>query len=108
MEIDPAALSRTTTTIDTSVAPSALSKPLTGTSKDAQKSKAPPVAPRVDLEPFYTEIKASIGDNWATYKDSVSQFILGMPELFSFFILKLLLSHVGACANMYCSIRRLS
>lgn len=33
--------------------------------------------PRVDVEPIYTALKASIGDHWATYKDAVSRFVLG-------------------------------
>ena len=43
-----------------------------------QKSNKPPqVIPRVDIEPLYTSLKSAIGDNWATYKDGVSRFILG-------------------------------
>lgn len=36
-----------------------------------------PIPPRVDLEPIYTQLKASIGDNWPLYKTSVSEFVMG-------------------------------
>lgn len=77
--MDPAALSKPDSESQASETPASSSRPLPNgniptTSKAA---KAPPATPRVDLEPFYTGIKAQIGDNWATYKDAISRFVLG-------------------------------
>lgn len=52
----------------------------TGTSSPAAKAgalKQPATAPRVDLEPLYTALKASISEYWAEYKDAVALFVLG-------------------------------
>ena len=42
-----------------------------------QKNGRIPV-PRVDLEPIYTQLKASLGDQWNDYKAATNAFILGM------------------------------
>lgn len=34
-------------------------------------------APRIDIEPLYTALKAQIGDHWAAYKEAISLFVLG-------------------------------
>ncbi|KAI9725385.1 MAG: transcriptional coactivator hfi1/ADA1 [Chrysothrix sp. TS-e1954] len=78
VDIDPAALSRSESIPNGITTPSATTKPLITTSTTTQKAaKAAPSAPRVDLEPLYTSLKTSIGDNWGDYKDAVSRFILG-------------------------------
>jgi transcriptional coactivator HFI1/ADA1 len=39
-------------------------------------------APRIDVEPLYTALKSAIGDaDWAVYKNTISQFMLGMVIL---------------------------
>jgi transcriptional coactivator HFI1/ADA1 len=35
-------------------------------------------APRIDVEPLYTQLKSAIGDNWPLYKLSVAEFAIGM------------------------------
>ena len=50
--------------------------PLT-TSTSQKGSKPAQVCPRIDIEPLYTALKSGIGDNWTTYRDAVSRFILG-------------------------------
>ncbi|OMP81489.1 Transcriptional coactivator HFI1/ADA1 [Diplodia seriata] len=34
-------------------------------------------APRIDIEPLYTALKAQIGEHWAAYKEAISLFVLG-------------------------------
>jgi transcriptional coactivator HFI1/ADA1 len=34
-------------------------------------------APRIDVEPLYTQLKSAIGDNWPLYKLSVAEFAIG-------------------------------
>jgi hypothetical protein len=36
------------------------------------------MAPRIDVEPIYTALKLSIGENWQLYKATVAEFVLGM------------------------------
>jgi hypothetical protein len=51
------------------------------TSAPVQKQPLRPavtIAPRIDVEPIYTALKALIGENWQTYKTSVAEFVLGM------------------------------
>jgi hypothetical protein len=38
-------------------------------------------APRVEIEPLYTELKKLVGDHWSTYKDAFGQFMLGKTGL---------------------------
>jgi len=38
------------------------------------------MAPRVDIETIYTELKRLVGDHWNTYKDAVARYMLGMYE----------------------------
>jgi hypothetical protein len=45
-----------------------------------QKSKLPTAitaAPRVDVEPIYTQLKGMIGENWQLYKQTVAEFVIG-------------------------------
>ena len=64
---------------NSSSVPSALpSKLNVAAAQSAQKaSKASNAAPRVDLEPLYTNLKATIADHWAEYKEAISLFVLG-------------------------------
>ena len=49
----------------------------------AQKSNRPTVitAPRIDVEPIYTQLKSLIADNWQLYKQTVAEFVIGMLSL---------------------------
>jgi transcriptional coactivator HFI1/ADA1 len=48
-------------------------------SQSAQKAAKPvSTAPRVDLEPLYTSLKASIGEFWAEYKEAIGLFVIGI------------------------------
>lgn len=78
-DIDPAALTRSDTFVQP-LAPSALSTKLNGINTlSAQKAvKASNAVQRIDLEPFYTSLKAAIGDHWSEYKEGISLFVLGM------------------------------
>ncbi|KAL8954720.1 MAG: hypothetical protein Q9183_006965 [Haloplaca sp. 2 TL-2023] len=77
-DIDPAALSRTDST--TTFNPSSLNiiksnnAPPTTSTKPQKPANA---AQRIDLEPLYTNLKATIGDHWARYKEAISLYILG-------------------------------
>jgi hypothetical protein len=70
------------------------------------------MAQRIDLEPLYTALKATIGENWAAYKEAISLFILGKgsnysesehadvaPFFFFFFF------HRGRSANIVACVR---
>ncbi|KAI1303300.1 transcriptional regulator of RNA polII, SAGA, subunit-domain-containing protein [Xylaria venustula] len=75
-DIDPAALSsRPSVGLSTPVL-----KTITVSTPATQKiTKTSQIIPaRIDLEPLYTSLKAAIGiEQWNTYKDSTTQFILG-------------------------------
>ncbi|TGJ88622.1 hypothetical protein E0Z10_g133 [Xylaria hypoxylon] len=75
-DIDPAALSsRPSVSVSTPVL-----KTITVSTPATQKiTKTSQIIPaRIDLEPLYTALKAVIGiEQWNTYKDSTTQFILG-------------------------------
>ncbi|KAL9602086.1 MAG: hypothetical protein Q9219_002082 [cf. Caloplaca sp. 3 TL-2023] len=77
-DIDPAALSRSDSVAPSIPHPLNLSKvngaALPSSGKAQKTSNAPQ---RIDLEPLYTNLKAAVGDNWATYKENISLFILG-------------------------------
>ena len=76
--IDPAALSNTDPLATAN--PSTLSlKQTNGVSVPPSQKAAKPVNPaqRIDLEPLYTSLKASIGDHWALYKDLMYMFMIG-------------------------------
>jgi hypothetical protein len=74
IDIDPAALSRPTISTTPILPPKTISASAPSVAKI---SKALHVPPRIDLEPLYTALKAAIGDNWGTYKESISLFVMG-------------------------------
>jgi hypothetical protein len=55
----------------------------TPTNALAQKSLKPTmnVAPRIDVEPIYTQLKGLISDYWQLYKQTVADFVIGMTNL---------------------------
>jgi transcriptional coactivator HFI1/ADA1 len=74
-DIDPAALSRPSISSSTPILPP---KTLGLTAGSQQKiTKSSHVPPRIDLEPLYTALKSAIGENWATYKNAISLFVIG-------------------------------
>jgi hypothetical protein len=38
-------------------------------------------AQRIDVEPIYTALKISIGEDWPLYKLTVAEFVLGMSNV---------------------------
>lgn len=76
-DIDPAALSRPSISSTPILPP----KTLNSASQSAQKAVSKLIPPRIDLEPLYTALKAAIGEHWATYKEAVGLFVLGMIEI---------------------------
>ena len=78
-DIDPSALlTRSGGAALTSSTPIINSKSLSGSAPTTQKvSKSMSMAQRIDLEPLYTALKTTIGENWTTYKEAISFFILG-------------------------------
>src|SRR2546421_11838117 len=81
-DIDPSALlNRSGSTALTSSTPIISTKSLTGSAPTTQKvSKSMSMAQRIDLEPLYTALKPTIGENWAAYKEAISRFILGKVQ----------------------------
>lgn len=75
MQIDPAALSRT----DSASSPAKSAAPNATTA--VKSSRALISVPRLDLEHSYTDLKATIGDKWAEYKEATALFLLGMPRI---------------------------
>jgi transcriptional coactivator HFI1/ADA1 len=79
-DIDPAALSsRPSVSLSTPVL-----KTITVSTPATQKiTKTSQIIPaRIDLEPLYTSLKAAIGiEQWNTYKDATTQFVLGSFSL---------------------------
>ena len=75
-DIDPAALSRAATGSGDAVTPLISSKTILPPSITKAKASNH-VPPRIDLEPLYTALKGAIGENWATYKEAVSSFMMG-------------------------------
>ncbi|KAI1483001.1 transcriptional regulator of RNA polII, SAGA, subunit-domain-containing protein [Daldinia eschscholtzii] len=74
-DIDPAALSRPSVSLSTPTL-----KSITVSAPSTQKvTKTSQIIPaRIDLEPLYTALKSAIGnEQWNTYKESTTQFILG-------------------------------
>jgi transcriptional coactivator HFI1/ADA1 len=70
--LDPAALSRISTT--PILPPKTISAPAPSAPKVQKQSHIPP---RIDLEPLYTALKQAIGEQWGTYKDALSLFVMG-------------------------------
>lgn len=71
MQIDPAALSRTDSTSNSTKSAAS------NAAVTAKSSRALVSVPRLDLEYAYTDLKAAIGDKWAEYKESTALFLLG-------------------------------
>ncbi|KAL2118615.1 hypothetical protein VTJ04DRAFT_8275 [Mycothermus thermophilus] len=77
VDINPAALSRPSISLSTPV----LSKQSINVS--VSTAPKPPktsqlIPPRIDLEPIYTGLKASIGsEKWPVYKEAVTNFLIG-------------------------------
>ena len=78
-DIDPAALMRSDSFVQP-LAPSSLNSKVNGTTTLATQkaTKTATTVQRIDLEPLYTNLKASIGDHWSEYKEAISLFVLGM------------------------------
>jgi transcriptional coactivator HFI1/ADA1 len=74
--VDPAALSR-----PISSTPILPPKTISSISSAQKLSKSSHVPPRIDLEPLYTALKAAIGEQWTTYKESLGLFAMGMFKL---------------------------
>lgn len=77
-DIDPAALSRPAAGLTTPVlSAKTISVNAPGTLKFPKTSQIIPS--RIDLEPLYTALKSAIGpEQWLVYKESTTEFFLGM------------------------------
>ncbi|KZF20087.1 hypothetical protein L228DRAFT_35361 [Xylona heveae TC161] len=92
-DIDPTTLSRPGPLSQSGATPTLSTKSLSGTnlagsaSGSSQKQgkgqmatnagTGAPGAPRIELEPLYTGLKAAVGDHWADYKEAIGLFMLG-------------------------------
>lgn len=81
MDIDPAALSTLASgpkpsTTSTTTNPSALPPPPPTPAPPPKQPKLT-IAPRLDLEPYYTGLRAGLGTSWPTYTSALSQFLRG-------------------------------
>lgn len=77
-DIDPAALSRSDSITAAFPGSLSLKQPNGISAPPSQKSvKTVSAAQRIDLEPYYTSLKAAIGENFAKYKEAICLFILG-------------------------------
>lgn len=76
-DIDPAALSRPLVSLTTPVLSAKSLVGVPGTLKTPQTSHRIPS--RIDLEPLYAALKSAIGpEQWLVYKESTTEFFLGM------------------------------
>jgi transcriptional coactivator HFI1/ADA1 len=72
-DIDPAALSRPSISLSTPIL-----KTITVSTPASKPKTSQIIPPRIDLEPLYAALKSAIGpEQWATYKESTTQFMLG-------------------------------
>ncbi len=78
-DIDPAALSRSDSISQPTLAPLTTTK-LNGSSATLSQKSTKPTnsAQRIDLEPLYGALKAAIGDHWSTYKETISLLSSGV------------------------------
>ena len=77
-DIDPAALSRSDSISSAFPGTLSLKHPNGVSALPSQKAiKTVNAAQRIDLEPYYTSLKAAIGENFAKYKEAICLFILG-------------------------------
>lgn len=73
-DINPADLSRPSISLSTPV----LSNKTITVSSSLQKPKSQIIPARIELEPVYAALKAAIGnEQWTTYKETLSQFLIG-------------------------------
>ncbi|KAK4249051.1 transcriptional regulator of RNA polII, SAGA, subunit-domain-containing protein [Corynascus similis CBS 632.67] len=77
VDINPAALSRPSISISTPVlSKQSINVSVPSIHKAPKTSQLIPA--RIDLEPIYTALKASIGaEQWPTYKESITNFLIG-------------------------------
>ncbi|KAJ4302358.1 hypothetical protein N0V88_002502 [Collariella sp. IMI 366227] len=77
VDINPAALSRPSISITTPVlAKQSINVSIPSLHKTPKTSQLIPA--RIDLEPIYTALKASIGaEQWSTYKEAITNFLIG-------------------------------
>ncbi|KAH8893244.1 hypothetical protein GQ53DRAFT_745480 [Thozetella sp. PMI_491] len=75
-DINPAALSRPAIGLST---PILSNKTINVSAPSLKPQKTSQLIPaRIDLEPIYTSLKASVGlENWTVYKDAITQFLIG-------------------------------
>ncbi|KAG9234791.1 transcriptional regulator of RNA polII, SAGA, subunit-domain-containing protein [Amylocarpus encephaloides] len=73
-DIDPAALSRPAISTTPILPPKTLSTSVSNVPKVAKSNHVPP---RIDLEPLYATLKASIGEHWKQYKEALGLFMIG-------------------------------
>ena len=77
-DIDPAALSRSDSISSAFPGTLSLKQPNGVSALPSQKAiKTGNAAQRIDLEPYYTSLKAAIGENFAKYKEAICLLILG-------------------------------
>lgn len=77
-DIDPAALSRSDSVSTSFPGPLSLKQPNGISALPSQKAtRTVSAAQRIDLEPYYTSLKAAVGEHFAKYKEAISLFILG-------------------------------
>ena len=77
VDINPAALSRPSISLSTPVlSKQSINVSVPSIHKAPKTSQLIPA--RIDLEPIYTALKASIGaEQWSTYKESITNFLIG-------------------------------
>ena len=81
-DIDPAALSRSDSISSAFPGTLSLKQPNGTSALPSHKAiKTVNTAQRIDLEPYYTSLKAAIGENFAKYKEAICLFILGTYSL---------------------------
>ena len=78
--IDPAALSRSDSISQPGSALSIKKDSATSSLPAPKASKGPTIAPRIDLESIYTNLKAAVGETWPIYKETMTLFVAGMFE----------------------------
>lgn len=78
VDINPAALSRPSINLSTPVlSKQSINVSVPSLHKTPKTSQLIPA--RIDLEPIYTALKASIGaEQWPTYKESITNFLIGI------------------------------
>ena len=75
--MNPADLIRNDSLPQLDATPPLSTKTLSGSATAAKSVKTAFVAPRVDTEPIYTQLRAALGEHFAEYKAALSAFFLG-------------------------------